>query len=87
MRGLEGFEGVLYFDKSEGDVHHGCEDCLYALLELAALGLSALSQLSLQCVMVPIVIIFCSFVISFPIFFERRDGPARGADGFFRHDI
>ncbi len=76
----------MHFDKSEGDVHHGCEDCLYALLEPAALGLGALSQLSLQCVMVPIVIILSSFVISFPKVFEWRDGPARGGDGFFRHD-
>ena len=39
---LKGFEGVINLQESEGDVHHGCEDCLYALLELAALGLSAL---------------------------------------------
>ena len=47
MRGLEGFEGVLDLQESEGDVRHGCEDCHYALLELAALGLRALSQLGL----------------------------------------
>jgi hypothetical protein len=41
-RGLEGFEGVFDLQESEGDVHHGCEDCLYALLELDTIGLSAL---------------------------------------------
>ena len=72
--------------ESEEDVRNGCEDCLYALLELAALGLSALLHFVFKFVMVPIVIILSSFVICFPIVFERRDGPAREADLFVRHD-
>ena len=37
--------------------------------------------------MVPIVIILSFFGISFSIVFESRDGPARGADRLFRHDV